>query len=154
MNDENVRKAFLNHLSTTSNDYGDYYSDILNVLRSGQNITGDSIANRLTSGINSFSVNTDKENEILNSYENDRKKVRDARKNNGVHKGKVAINNVLSFKMPEEKKTQNEINNDLKVFEYSDEGGFAQNSAINQGLRDRIKYYYDYFSDPGTWGYK
>lgn len=156
MNDENVRKAFLNHLSTTSNNYGDYYSDVLDALRSGQTIVGDSISNRFTSGINSFRVNTDKENAILNDYENDRQKSKDARKNNNVHKSKVAIRNVLSFVMPSEKKEedQDEINNDLKVFEYSDEGGFAKNSAVNQGLRDRLNYYYDYFSDPGTWSYK
>lgn len=152
MNDENVRKAFLNHLSTTSNNYGDYYSDVLDALRSGQTIVGDSISNRFTSGINSFRVNTDKENAILNDYENDRQKSKDARKNNNVHKSKVAIRNVLSFAMPSEKKEEerDEINNDLKVFEYSDEGGFAKNSAVNQGLRDRLNYYYDYFSDPGT----
>lgn len=150
MNDEKVRQAFLNHLSTTSNTYGDYYSDVLDTLRSGANVVGDSISNRFTSGITGFRVNTERENQKLNTYENTRQKRRDARKDNGVHNSKIAISNVLSFKMPKVKPEQDEINNDLKVFDYSTEGGFAKNSAVNEGILDRMNYYYDWFSDPDT----
>ena len=161
LNDEKVRNEVMRRLQATANEYGDYYEQLLAPLRAGNSSSGDSIANRLDT-VQGFANNTDRENRKLNSYEKNRQKRRDARTNNGVHRGKQAIANFLAaFQIPnEETKSENgdlqTINNELRVFDYDPEnGGFLKNgendSIANAAIKNRLRYYYDYLSDNDTW---
>ena len=160
LNDEKVRNEVMRRLQATADEYGDYYEQLLAPLRAGNSSSGDSIANRLNT-VQEFANNTNRENRRLNSYENSRQKRRDARANNGVHRGKQAIANFLAaFQIPSETSSPSDnlqtINNELRVFDYDPEnGGFLKNgendSIANAAIKNRLKFYYDYLSDNDTW---